>query len=91
MYYLIKGILHDSEDMEIIEGTFEWAVTSEEDKEKALADLSAYEEVTEIKEITLEECIEHEKKLCVAMCAKIIRCVDVWIWRRMYILKRKRN
>ena len=80
MYYLIKGILHDSEDMEIIEGTFEWAVTSEEDKEKALADLFAYEEVTEIKEITLEECIEHEEKIMRSYVCKdytLRRCLDM--------------
>ena len=63
MYYLIKGILHDSEDPEIIEGTFEWAVTSEEEKEEALANLYDNEEVTEIAEITLEECIAHEEKI----------------------------
>ena len=33
MYYLIKGVLHDRENPEIIEGTFEWAVKSEEEKE----------------------------------------------------------
>lgn len=60
MYYLIKGILHDSEDPEIIEGTFEWAV---ENKEEALANIRDYEEVTEVVEITLEECIAHEEKI----------------------------
>ena len=60
---MIKGILHDSEDPQIIEGTFEWAVTSEDEKEKALTNLYENEEVTEILEITLEECIAHEEKI----------------------------
>ena len=80
MYYLIKGILHDSEDAEIIEGTFEWAVTSEDEKEKALADLAEYEEVTEIKEITLEECIAHEEKIMRSYVRKdytIRRCLNM--------------
>ncbi|MGN1061635.1 MAG: hypothetical protein ACI4RO_00770 [Candidatus Scatosoma sp.] len=63
MYYLIKGIVHDSEDKEIIESTFEWAVMSEEEKENALAALYENEEVTGIEEITLEQCIAHEEKI----------------------------
>lgn len=80
MYYLIKGILHDSEDPEMIEGTFEWAVTSEKDKEEALADLSEYEEVTEIVEITLEQCIAHEEKILHSYVRKdylLRRCSDL--------------
>ena len=63
MYYLIKGVVHDSENPEIIESTFEWAVTSEEEKENALATLYDNEEVTGIEEITLEQCIAHEEKI----------------------------
>lgn len=76
MYYLIKGILHDSDDPEIIEGTFEWAV---EDKEQALASIHDYEEVTEVVEITLEECIAHEEKIMRSYVRKdylLRRCMD---------------
>ena len=77
MYYLIKGILHDSEDPEMIEGTFEWAV---ENKEEALANISDYEEVTEVVEITLEECIAHEEKIMRSYVRKdylLRRCSDL--------------
>lgn len=77
MYYLIKGILHDSEDPEIIEGTFEWAV---ENKEEALANIRDYEEVTEVVEITLEECIAHEEKITRSYVQKdylLRRCMDL--------------
>ena len=80
MYYLIRGILHDSEEPERIEGTFEWAVTSEEEKEKALADLYENEEVTEVLEITLEECIAHEEKILRSYVRKdyqLRRCMDM--------------
>ena len=76
MYYLIKGILHDSDDPEIIEGTFEWVV---EDKEQALASIHDYEEVTEVAEITLEECIAHEEKIMRSYVRKdylLRRCMD---------------
>ena len=76
MYYLIKGILHDSDDPEIIEGTFEWVV---EDKEQALASIHDYEEVTEVVEITLEECIAHEEKIMRSYVRKdylLRRCMD---------------
>ena len=77
MYYLIKGILHDSEDPEIIEGTFEWAV---ENKEEALANIRDYEEVTEVVEITLKECIAHEEKIMRSYVQKdylLRRCMDL--------------
>ena len=35
MYYLIKGVIRDSENSEKIENKFEWAVRSEEEKEKS--------------------------------------------------------
>ena len=56
MRYLIKGILHSDDEPD---HEFSWAVNSEEEKEKALAELaqSDYEEVTEILEITLDDCI----------------------------------
>ena len=76
MRYLIKGILHDSDDPEIIEGTFEWAV---EDKEQALASIHDYEEVTEVVEITLEEFIAHEEKIMRSYVRKdylLRRCMD---------------
>ena len=59
MRYLIKGILHSDDEPD---REFSWAVNSEEEKEKALAELeqSDCEEVTEILEITLEDCIEQE-------------------------------
>ena len=80
MYYLIKGILHDSEDPEIVEGTFEWALKSEQEKEDALGRLSEYEEVTEILEISLEECIAHEEKILHSYVRKdyqLRRCMDM--------------
>ena len=87
MYYLIKGILHDSDDPEIIEGTFEWAV---EDKEQALASIHDYEEVTEVVEITLEECIAHEEKIMRSYVRKdylLRRCMD---WEEEeYVAKQK--
>ena len=87
MYYLIKGILHDSDDPEIIEGTFEWAV---EDKEKALKSIHDYEEVTEVVEITLEECIAHEEKIMRSYVRKdylIRRCMD--LEEKEYFAKQK--
>ncbi len=80
MYYLIKGVLHDRENPEIIEGTFEWAVKSEEEKEKALAKLDDCEEVQEVVEITLEECIAHEEKILrsyVRTDYTLRRCLDM--------------
>ena len=87
MYYLIKGILHDSDDPEIIEGTFEWAV---EDKEQALASIHDYEEGTEVVEITLEECIAHEEKIMRSYVRKdylIRRCMD--LEEKEYFAKQK--
>ena len=87
MYYLIKGILHDSDDPKIIEGTFEWAV---EDKEKALKSIHDYEEVTEVVEITLEECIAHEEKIMRSYVRKdylIRRCMD--LEEKEYFAKQK--
>ena len=75
MYYLIKGILHDSEDPEIIEGTFEWAV---ENKEEALANIRDYEEVTEVVESTLEECIAHEEKITRSYCTERLSAAPLY-------------
>lgn len=79
MRYLIKGILHrdDEPDRE-----FSWAVNSEEEKEKALAELaqSTCEEVTEILEITLEDCIEQEFNIMIDNARKdylVRRCMDL--------------
>ena len=80
MYYLIKGVIRDSENSEEIENKFEWAVRSEEEKEKALADLYDNEEVTEIIEITLDDCIAHEEKIMRSYVRKdylIRRCADL--------------
>lgn len=79
MRYLIKGILHkiDEPDCE-----FSWAVNGEEEKAKALAELeqSDCEEVTEILEITLEDCIEQEFNIMVDNARKdylIRRCTHL--------------
>lgn len=79
MHYLIKGILHrvDEPDLE-----FSWAVNGEEEKAKALAELeqSTCEEVTEILEITLEDCIEQEFNIMVDNARKdylVRRCMDL--------------
>ena len=80
MYYLIKGVIRDSVNSEEIENKFEWAVRSEEEKEKALADLYDNEEVTEIIEITLDDCIAHEEKIMRSYVRKdylIRRCADL--------------
>lgn len=80
MYYLIKGVLHDSENPEEIEGTFEWAVDGEAERDSALASLYEDEEVTGIEEITLDECITHEEKILHSYVRKdylLRRCADM--------------
>ena len=79
MRYLIKGILHRVDEPDL---DFSWAVNSEEEKEKALADLakSDCEEVTEILEITLDDCIEQEFNIMIDNARKdylIRRCMDL--------------
>ena len=56
MYYLVKGICHDEEG-----GSFDWVVKAES-KEEALAQLDEKDEVTELREISVEERIEREEK-----------------------------
>lgn len=79
MRYLIKGILHNDDEPD---REFSWAVNSEEEKEKALAELeqSDCEEVTEILEITLEDCIEQELNIMIDNARKdylVRRCMDL--------------
>lgn len=56
MYYLVKGICHDEEG-----GSFDWVVKAES-KEEVLAQLDEKDEVTELREISVEERIEREEK-----------------------------
>ena len=56
MYYLVKGICRDEEG-----GNFDWVVKAES-KEEALAQLDEKDEVTELREISVEERIEREEK-----------------------------
>ena len=79
MRYLIKGILHSDDEPD---REFSWAVNSEEEKKKALAELaqSDCEEVTEILEITLEDCIEQEFNIMIDNARKdylIRRCLQL--------------
>ena len=79
MRYLIKGILHRVDEPDL---DFSWAVNSEEEKEKALADLaqSDCEEVTDILEITLDDCIEQEFNIMIDNARKdylVRRCMDL--------------
>ena len=80
MCYLIKGVVHSVENPEEIMATFAWAVKNEEEKERALKDLESYEEITEIVEITLEDCIAHEENIMRNYVRKdylIRRCLDM--------------
>ena len=79
MRYLIKGILHRVDEPDL---DFSWAVNSEEEKVKALAELaqSDCEEVTEILEITLDDCIEQEFNIMIDNARKdylIRRCTHL--------------
>lgn len=79
MRYLIKGILHSADEPD---REFSWAVNGEEEKAKALAELeqSECEDVTEILEITLEDCIEQEFNIMVDNARKdylIRRCTHL--------------
>lgn len=79
MRYLIKGILHSDDEPD---REFSWAVNSEEEKAKALAELeqSDCEEVTKILEITLEDCIEQELNIMIDNARKdylVRRCMDL--------------
>ena len=79
MRYLIKGILHSDDEPD---REFSWAVNGEEEKTKALAELeqSPCEEVTEILEITLEDCIEQELNIMIDNARKdylVRRCMDL--------------
>lgn len=56
MYYLVKGICHDEEG-----GSFDWVVKADS-KEAVLAQLDEKDEVTELREISVEERIEREEK-----------------------------
>lgn len=56
MYYLAKGICHDEEG-----GSFDWVVKADS-KEAVLAQLDEKDEVTELREISVEERIEREEK-----------------------------
>lgn len=56
MYYLVKGICHDEEG-----GSFDWVVKADS-KEAVLAQLDEKDEVTELREISVEEKIEREEK-----------------------------
>lgn len=56
MYYLVKGICRDEEG-----GNFDWVVKAES-KEEVLAQLDDKDEVTELREISVEERIEREEK-----------------------------
>lgn len=56
MYYLVKGICHDE-----LGGSFEWVINADS-KEAVLAELDETDEVLELREISVEERIEREKK-----------------------------
>ena len=80
MYYMIKGVVHSRENPDEIEARFSWAVNGEEEKEKALEDLLDCEEVTEIVEITLDDCIEQEFNIMIDNARKdylIRRCLHL--------------
>ena len=56
MYYLVKGICHDE-----LGGSFEWVINADS-KEAVFAELDETDEVVELREISVEERIEREKK-----------------------------
>lgn len=56
MYYLVKGICRDEEG-----GSFDWVVKADSEEE-VLAQLDENDEVTELREISVEERIEREEK-----------------------------
>ena len=58
MYYLIKGICAEEH-----QGTFEWVITADS-KEDAIIDakkdLTKQDVITEVEELSVEQCIERE-------------------------------